>query len=687
MNSPLLTRLRTRIQRSETVAPVAMAVTVGMLAAIGAILLRGLIRIVQWLFFDQGARLGSALDTPWTDRIHFLLAPAIGMVLVSWMVRKWAPEAQGHGVPEVQYAVRKLGGRIRPRVAAVKALASALSIGSGGSVGREGPIVQIGSSLGSSVGQVVGLGPGQTRVLVAAGAAGAIAATFNAPIAGVMFAMEVILGSFAARSFGLVVIASVTATAISQAALGDSPAFSAADAFTLVSEWEFLLYLVLGVFTGLVALAYVQSVYWFEDFFEGWKSNPNLKALVGGLGVGVLGLGALLLFGSVSLAGEGEPIPLLFGVGHEGVELALHGELAVQFMLALVVLKILATSITLGAGGSGGIFAPALFIGAMAGGAFGKIANGFFPDITAAPGAYALVGMAALFAAAAHAPITGIIILFEMTDNYQIILPLMFAVVVAHLMASAIYHDSIYSIKLRRKGALSAPQQELGVLDLLLVADAMSEEFETVPPDLSLEALGDKARLGKIRSWLVMEPEEGLMGIVTETDLEAAIVTGRAGEARVRDVMTTALTTCTPAETLRTAFRRFGDRAVYQIPVVEPDDPRQVAGVLRRNELLWAFKELSDEHQRLLHKTGVEVTPRHGESVQMEIQIKEGQEDLCFRRIREITLPRNTLIVLMRRGERAVVPKGDTRVEPGDVLVLLTTRDEEEDLRDWIGEH
>ena len=151
--------------------------------------------------------------------------------------------------------------------------------------------------------------------------------------------------------------------------------------------------------------------------------------------------------------------------------------------------------------------------------------------------------------------------------------------------------------------------------------------------------------------------------------------------------MTTALTTCTPAETLRTAFRRFGDRAVYQIPVVEPEDPRQVAGVLRRNELLWAFKELSDEHQRLLHKTGVEVAPRHSESVQMEIQIKEGQEDLCFRRIREITLPRNTLIVLMRRGERALVPKGDTRVEPGDVLVLLTTRDEEEALRDWIGEH
>jgi CIC family chloride channel protein len=594
------------------------------------------------------------------------------MVVVYWMVRRWAPEAQGHGVPEVQYAIRKMGGRIRPRVAAVKALASAISIGSGGSVGREGPIVQIGSSLGSTVGQAVGLGSNQTGILVAAGAAGAIAATFNAPIAGVMFAMEVILGNFAARSFGLVVVASVTSTAISQAVLGREPAFRLAEVFTLVSEWEFLLYLALGVFTGLIALAYVQTVYWFEDSFDAWRSNPNLKALVGGLGVGALGF-----FGS----------DLIFGVGHEGVELALQGEMALGLMLGLVVLKILATSVTLGAGGSGGIFAPSLFIGAMAGGAFGKVANQLLPNLTAPPGAYALVGMAALFAAAAHAPITGIIILFEMTDNYRIILPLMFSVVVAHLVASAIYDDSIYTIKLRRKGAMASPQQEMGILDLVLVTDAMSPEFERVHPELPLEDMAEVAREGKVRSWLVMGPEEDLLGIVTETDLEGAIVSGRAENATVRDIMTTALTTCTPGEPLRIAFRRFANRAVFQIPVVEEDDPRKVAGVLRRNELLWAFKELADEHQSLLQRTGVEVTPRHRDSVQMEVQVREGQEDLCFRRIREIPLPKGTLIVLLRRGERAVVPKGDTRVEPGDVLVLLTTRDQEDAVRKWTGEH
>jgi CIC family chloride channel protein len=673
MTKAILIRIRTRLQRSETVAPVALAVTVGAMAAVGAIVLRLLIRGVQWFFFDQGERFSAGLGGgAWVERLPLLLAPAIGMVIVSWMVRRWAPEAKGHGVPEVQYAIRKLGGRIRSRVAAVKAIASAISIGSGGSVGREGPIVQIGSSLGSTVAQAVGLGPDQTRLLVAAGSAGAIAATFNAPIAGVMFAMEVVLGNFAARSFGLVVIASVTSTAISQAVLGREPAFRLIETFSLVSEWEFLLYLALGVFTGLIALAFVQSVYWFEDSFDAWKIAPSWKALVGGLGVGVMGY-----FGSEHI----------FGVGHEGVELALQGELAVGLMLGLVVLKILATSVTLGAGGSGGVFAPALFIGAMAGGAFGKMANGMFPTLTAPPGAYALVGMAALFAAAAHAPITGILILFEMTDNYRIILPLMFAVVVAHLMASAIYRDSIYSIKLRRRGALAAPQREMGVLDLLLVTDAMSSEFATVSPDMALEELAAVAREGKVRSWLVLDPDRKLLGIVTETDLELAIVSGRGEDGTVAEVMTTALTTCTPGESLRTAFRRFADRAVYQIPVVEEDDPREVVGVLRRNELLWAFKELSDEHQRLLERTGTEVTPTEPGSLQLEVQVREGQADLCFRRVREVTLPRETLIVLLRRGDRTLVPRGDTRIEPGDVLVLLTTRDQAEAVRSWVGLH
>ncbi|HIF08115.1 MAG TPA: chloride channel protein, partial [Gemmatimonadetes bacterium] len=248
----ILQGLRLRFRRSTTAGPLALATAIGLLSGVAAIGLRWMISVVQELFFGQGGGL-FAVQAPLPEWLPLVLAPAVGMVLVSWMVRRWAPEAQGHGIPEVQFAVRQRGGRIRPRVAIVKALASALSIGSGGSVGREGPIVQIGSSIGSTVGQIAGLGASEVRIMVAAGAGAAIGGTFSAPIAGVLFAMEVILGGFASRSFGLVVVSSVAATAVVQSALGTEPAFNLVEEFTLVSNWEFGLYLGLGVVTGLGA--------------------------------------------------------------------------------------------------------------------------------------------------------------------------------------------------------------------------------------------------------------------------------------------------------------------------------------------------------------------------------------------------------------------------------------------------
>ncbi len=470
-NGEILHRLRLRLRRSTTAGPLALATAIGLLTGVAAIGLRWMISRVQWLFFDQGGRVFEGVAPAW---VPLVLAPALGMVVVSWMVRRWAPEAQGHGIPEVQFAVRQRGGRIRPRVAIVKALASALSIGSGGSVGREGPIVQIGSSIGSTVGQIAGLGASEVRIMVAAGAGAAIGGTFSAPIAGVLFAMEVILGGFASRSFGLVVVSSVAATAVVQSALGTEPAFNLVEQFALVSNWEFGLYLGLGVTTGIVALAYVWMVYQTEERFELWSIPAWAKALLGGLAVGVMGA-----FGSSHI----------FGIGHEGVELALAGALGIGMMAMLVVLKMLATSITLGAGGSGGVFAPALFIGAMTGGVFGSVVGVLFPTVTASPGAYALVGAAAVFGAAAHAPMTAIVILFEMTDDYRIILPLMLAVVLAQIIASSLNPDSIYSIKLRRLGGFRPSEGEMGTLDILLVADAKLEEVISVPESMDLDEL------------------------------------------------------------------------------------------------------------------------------------------------------------------------------------------------------
>ena len=451
-------------------------------------------------------------------------------------------------------------------------------------------------------------------------------------------------------------------------ALGTEPAFNLPEQFALVSNWEFGLYLGLGVLTGIVALAYVWMVYQAEERFELWAIPFWAKALLGGLAVGVIGA-----FGS----------PHIFGIGHEGVELALAGALGVGTMAMLVILKMLATSITLGAGGSGGVFAPALFIGAMTGGVFGSVMGGLFPTVTASPGAYALVGAAAVFGAAAHAPMTAIVILFEMTDNYRIILPLMLAVVLAQIIASRLNPDSIYSIKLRRLGGFRPSEGEMGTLDILLVADAMEEEVRSVPESMGLDQLAELVRDERARSWLVLDEEERLVGIVALADLERSIVVG-GSEETVGDVMTTAVETTFPAETLRNAFARFSALGAYQMPVVDPEDRSRVVGVLKRAEMIWAFKELADEHQRLLKRTHALPPDADGDSVHVALEVTTSHADICFHSIREIKVPAEALIALLRRGDRVVVPRGFTRVEPGDVLTFITTRRHRSTLEAWI---
>ncbi len=270
----------------------------------------------------------------------------------------FAREAKGHGVPEVMEAVALRGGFIRKRVAVVKALASAMCIASGGSVGREGPIVQIGSAIGSVFGQVLRVSADRMRTLVGCGAAAGIAATFNAPIAGVMFAMEIILGEFGVATFSPIVVSSVMATVISRAHLGNFPAFVVPE-YSLVSLYEIPLYILLGILAGFVGAGFTTCLYKAEDLFRAVPVPDYAKAAMGGLVIGAVGIF----------------IPHVFGVGYDAIELAIRGNMAFVLLLSLIFLKIFATSVTIGSGGSGGVFAPSLFIGAMTGGAFGCIAH------------------------------------------------------------------------------------------------------------------------------------------------------------------------------------------------------------------------------------------------------------------------------------------------------------------------
>ncbi|WP_425842099.1 chloride channel protein [Streptomyces fractus] len=426
-----------------------LAVLVGAGAGLGSIVFRWCIQTFTRLFSghaDYAAAPGSANPhVPWLGPFFVLVTPVIGGLLYGPLVNRFAKEARGHGVPEVMLAVAKRGGRISPKVAVVKTLASALTIGSGGSVGREGPIVQIGSALGSTLGRVTGLSEERLKLLVACGAAGGIAATFNAPLAGVFFAMELILRTFTVEAFGATVLASVTASVIGRAAFGDVAFLSLPD-FPVQYLGQYALFAVLGVVAGAVGVGFSRVLYAIEDACDWlWRGPEWLRPAVGGLALGL-----------VLLA-----LPEMYGVGYPVLEKATEGSYAIGFLLLLLVGKMIATSLTIGIGGSGGVFAPSLFIGAMLGAAFGAVAHGLLPGTAGAVGAYALVGMGAVFAGSSRAPITAVVILFELTGEYSIILPLMLSIVLATAVSRLLTRDTIYTLKLRRRGIdLDGPTQD-----------------------------------------------------------------------------------------------------------------------------------------------------------------------------------------------------------------------------------
>ena len=419
---------------------VILALIIGVGSGLGAIAFRWLTHNATEILtgFPDYSAVGRVANPhiPWMGRWFVLFTPVIAGLLYGPLVQRFAKEARGHGVPEVMYAVHKREGKIAPQVAVVKALASALCIGGGGSVGREGPIVQVGSALGSSLGRLLKVDTDKMRMLVACGAAGGIAATFNAPLAGVFFAMELILRDFTTNAFGMVVLSSVTASVVGRAALGNV-AFISLPAFTVTHGIEYLLFAILGILAGIVGVVFTRVLYKVEDWCDFiWRGPEWLRPAAGGLL-----LGGLLFI-----------LPELYGVGYPVMGHAFVGSYATAFLLLLLVGKIIATSLTIGIGGSGGVFAPSLFMGTMFGVAYGSILHQIMPGLAGPIAAYGLIGMGAVFAGAARAPITAIIIMFELTGEYSIILPLMTAIVLAELISRILSQDTIYTHKLRRRG-------------------------------------------------------------------------------------------------------------------------------------------------------------------------------------------------------------------------------------------
>lgn len=436
-----------------------LALIVGFVAGLGAIAFRALISLFHNLLFlgkfslvfDANKHTGPFWAAGYEWLVMFV--PVIGAVGVAWLVQNFAPEAKGHGVPEVMDAISFGAGIIRPVVAAVKSLASALSIGSGGSVGREGPIIQIGSAFGSTLGQVVRMPAEDRCTLVAAGGAAGIAATFNTPVGGVLFAVELMLPTVSAATLLPVGFATIVATHLGRWVFGTFPAFYIpkldVPAFTLESLRMVPALAVAGVVLGLLAALFVKSIYWFEDRFDAMPGNYYSRHVLGMLGLGILMY--CLWMGSQRLMGEGHYY--IEGVGYATIEDILGGQLDQPgLLLILVVAKLLATALTLGSGASGGVFSPLLFLGATAGGVMGLVVHSIAPGAGLDAPSMAIVGMAALVGSATDAALTAIVMLFEMTRDYNVILPVIGTLLIANAVRRRICPATIYTLKLLRRG-------------------------------------------------------------------------------------------------------------------------------------------------------------------------------------------------------------------------------------------
>ena len=552
---------------------IALAIIVGILGGLFSILFR---YMIDWSHSGYNS-VGKFFFSFMPGNLWMIMVPAIAGIIVGPLVYFFAREAKGHGVPEVMEAVALKGGRMRMRVIFIKAIASATSIGAGASVGREGPIIQMGSGIGSVLSQWFKLNEDKVKMLVACGAAAGISATFNAPIAGVMFSQEVILDNFKATSFVPIVISSVTASAISRMLLGDTPAFIV-QAFVLNNPLELFFYALLGIISAFIAFIFVKTLYATEDLFDSIKAVPEwFKPVVGGLIIGLIGL----------------KFPQVLGVGYESIDKAFNGQFVLGTMAALVIVKLLATSLTLGSGHSGGVFAPSLFVGAMLGGAFGLIFQHVFPAIVGNPGAYAIAGMGAVVAGTTQAPITAVLIIFEMTRDYHIILPLMIAVVFstnvfAYLSRVYLKKGNIYTLKLIRRGVNLQDGRDINIMKLIKVSDVMSTKVEVVHEDDILENVIHTMHDGKHNGFPTVNDKQELTGIITLQDIRDLPVKGIM-KITVSQVSTNKLVVTYPDKTIDDVFGLLQKYDIGHLPVVSADNPKKLIGILTRSDIVKAY--------------------------------------------------------------------------------------------------
>ena len=642
---------------SEHIRLTLLAVVIGFTAGLASIVFKVMIHFFQVLFWRAPSIISGVSSQPWFLTV---LIPAAGGLIIGPIIYYGAREAKGHGVPEIMESLILRAGRIRNRVSIIKAVASSICIGSGGSTGREGPIVQISASLASTIGQVFKIKIRGMRTLVAAGAGAGIGATFNAPIAGALFAVEVILGEFGIFSFSPIIIASVIATWTSRMISGDFSAF-AVPKYSLISFWEFGPYLLLGIMSGLVAILFIKTLYFLEDRFEAFHLHPIIKPAIGGLLVGAIGLG----------------LPQVFGVSYEAIDACLQSQLVFWLALILIFAKVLSTSLTLGSGGSGGIFAPSLFLGAMTGNFVGSIFHNMAPSSISSPGAFSLVGMGAVVAAATHAPITAIIIIFELTNDYKIILPLMLSCIIASLITAGLHEESIYTLKLKRRGILFKEGREVNILRSFPVKDLISQDYQMF---LNTEHAGriiDQAIAGKYHAFQIIDAYKNYAGCFSLNQLKTTVF-----HKDILDSLIIAQDLAVPGiqididDNLERAMEIFGREDVAEIAVLEN---KKLVGVIKRKDAIEAYnhevakREAASGLVQKLKYTHIAKMMDIGKGYRIiETEAPSAFWDKSLKALNLKALFRIDVLLIRRKSppQTITLPSADEIIRKGDILIL-----------------
>ncbi len=659
------TSLFERAKMTEHTFMIVIAIIIGVLAGFSAIGIRAMIKFFSEVSFPgPGSLLQNIMDTPW---LLIIIIPIIGGLIVGPIIHYLAPEAKGHGVPEVMQAILLKGGQIRGRVAFVKAIASAISIGTGGSVGREGPIIQIGSSLGSVVGQFLHVSTKRLKTLVGCGAAAGIAAAFNAPIAGALFAVEIVLMDFAVAQFSPIVISSVMATVISHTFEGNFAAFIVPK-YQLASPVEIVFYFILGAASGVVAYLFIKTLYYCEELFDNRIKIPeSFKPALGGLGIGLIAL----------------VFPQVMGVGYDSINNALYGNMIWYVALILIFMKILATSLTLGSGGSGGIFAPSLFMGAMLGYFFGSFVHTYFPDITASPGAYALVAMGGLVAGTTRAPITAIIIVFELTNDYHIILPLMITCIISMILSSKLSRESIYTLKLVLRNIGLKEGMETNVMESIYVKDVYRKEFDSILVTDNFSQIVNRIIRGKEADFPVVDSEGHVSGMISIHDIKDYLYERESLQNLLiaGDIANPYFETVSPDDNCQIVLDKFRKYSLDGLPVITDTNSKKITGIIWRKDIQDAY-DREIERRELTSNLASLITMKEEEPM---VHFMEGYsiieiappKTFIGKSIRELNIRRQygvdvlSVKIKEKKGEKInAIPSPDYIIKADDTLII-----------------